>query len=113
MCRELVYKWHRRFRDGRQTTSDDERSARPPVVDEKLVESVCNIVDEDRRVTVRVIETRTGVSRFTINAVLKERLNMHKVCARWIPRLGETGASWSENCIFPMSDFIVNLLLLV
>ena len=27
--------------------------------------------------------------------------------------IGETGASWSENCIFPMSDFNVNLLLLV
>ena len=27
--------------------------------------------------------------------------------------LGETGASWSENCIVPMSDFNVNLLLLV
>ena len=27
--------------------------------------------------------------------------------------VGETGASWSENCIFPMSDFNANLLLLV
>ena len=25
--------------------------------------------------------------------------------------VGETGASWSENCIFPNSDFNVNLLL--
>ena len=63
MCRALVYKWHRRFRDGRQTTSDDERSARPPVVDEKLVESVCNIVDEDRRVTVREIERELADSQ--------------------------------------------------
>ncbi|XP_052818061.1 rotatin-like [Mya arenaria] len=50
--RMLVYKWHKRFSEGRESICDDVRSGRPvsqtTVCD---VEAVKNIVDADRRVT--------------------------------------------------------------
>ena len=54
---------------------------------EKMADSVNNIVKEDSRVTIRELESRTGVSRDTVEVILKEKLNMNKVCARWIPML--------------------------
>ena len=80
--------WHKRFWDGRQSTSDDERSGRTSLTDRQLGKSFCNIDHEDRRPTIRELERRTGFTLETVNIVLKEeRLNMKNVCTRWIPRL--------------------------
>ena len=49
--------------------------------------SVNSLVNEDRRVTIRELSDRFGIGRSTINVILKEKLDMNKVCARWIPRI--------------------------
>ena len=33
------------------------------------------------------LSDRLGVGRSTINIILKEKLDMNKACARWIPRI--------------------------
>ena len=49
--------------------------------------SVNSLVNENRRVTIRELSDRFGIGRSTINIIWKEKLDMNKVCARWIPRI--------------------------
>lgn len=85
--RALVFKWHNRFRNGRESINDDERCGRSPTVRKSLAEKVKEMIYEDRRLTVRAISADLGVSLSTIHTILKDDLNMNKVSARWVPRL--------------------------
>lgn len=85
--RAFVFKWHARFRDGRDSIQDDPRCGRPSVVKSSMVGKVRDIVKEDRRVTVRYIAVELGVSPSVIHEILTKELNMSKVSARWVPRL--------------------------
>jgi transposase-like protein len=56
VCRSLVYKWHRRFSDERESIGDDLRTGRPVGVrDKETVESVRAKINEDRRISLRQI----------------------------------------------------------
>jgi transposase len=85
--RSAVYKWHKRFKEGRQSLEDDERSGRPAIIDVKLVTSVKNTVEQDRRLTIREIVETTGASYGTVRTILQDNLNMRRLCARWVPRI--------------------------
>ena len=49
----LVFKWHKRFREGRDSVEDDERCGRPAMVRLTMSEKVKELVYRDRRYTVR------------------------------------------------------------
>lgn len=83
----VVYKWHSRFRSGRESISDDPRSGRPAVVACSIRDSVKDMVNKDRRTTIKVLADEHGVSGSTVHGVLTEELGMSKVSARWVPRL--------------------------
>ena len=87
VCRTLVYKWHRRFSAGRTSTEADKRSGRPGMINAGLTDSVREAIDTDGRVSIQELADRFGVGKTTIDVILKERLKMNKVCARWIPRI--------------------------
>ncbi|XP_052809592.1 uncharacterized protein LOC128238054 [Mya arenaria] len=87
--RMLVYKWHKRFSEGRESICDDVRSGRPvsqtTVCD---VEAVKNIVDADRRVTRYEICKMLDMSYDgSVRRIMKDSLKMSRVSARWVPRL--------------------------
>jgi transposase len=50
-----VYKWYNRFKEGRQGTGDDERSGRPVTKTSSYVADVKDLLDKDRRLTIREI----------------------------------------------------------
>ena len=83
----FVYKWHSRFRNGRESIQDDPRSGRPSVVVASIKDKVKDMVNADRRVTVRDISDELGVSCSTVHGILTDNLGMSKVSARWVPRL--------------------------
>ena len=87
VCRTRVYKWHRRFSAGRTSTETDKRSSRPGMINAGLTDSVREAIDTDGRVSIRELADRFGVGKTSIDFILKERLKMNKVCARWIPRI--------------------------
>ena len=82
-----MYMWHRRFSDGRNSTEVDSRSGRPGLINAGLVDSVRDMIEEDLRVSIRELSDRIGVGKTAIDVLLKERLKMNNVCARWIPRI--------------------------
>lgn len=83
----VVYKWHKRFRDGRKSTEDDPREGRPCVVKMTVKDKVKDMIRTDRRMTVRSIAQELGVSCSTVHDVLTKELGMSKVSSRWVPRL--------------------------
>ena len=63
MSRTRLFKWHRRFKEGREEVEDDHRSGRPFTsrTDEN-VERVRQKVRSDRRLTVRMIADELGMN---------------------------------------------------
>ena len=80
-----LYKWHKRFRDGRTDVADDQRSGRPSVISNSSCALVNDLVAEDRRVGHREISERTGLSKGTVLTIMHEHLQLRKVVARWVP----------------------------
>ena len=79
-----VCKWVRRFNDGRESIENDPRGGRPiSVLTEKNVATVKTLIEEDAHYTVQEIEELTGIHSSSVLKILRERLGLRKVCARW------------------------------
>jgi len=82
-----VYKWVKRFSEGRESVTDEERSGRPATSrTEENIAKVHQIVLENRRLTVRTMAERVNINRETVRKILTEDLDMRKVCAKMIPK---------------------------
>ena len=83
MSRTHVFKWHKRFHEGRTDVEDDERSRRPTIskttINKREIEK---IVREDRRLIIRLIAERMSIDKETMWQVVHENLHMTKVCAQ-------------------------------
>lgn len=83
-----VCKWVRRFNDGRESIENDPRVGRPvSVLTEKNVATVKTLIEEDARYTVHEIEELSGIHSSSVLKILRERLGLRKICARWVPHL--------------------------
>ncbi|XP_052775779.1 protein GVQW3-like [Mya arenaria] len=87
VSRSLVFEWHRRFRDGRESLKDDEGRGRKKKYGATLVTSIADALAKDRLLKVRTLSEMFGVGYGTIHRILTEDLQMSKVHARWVPRL--------------------------
>ena len=45
------------------------------------------LVEQDARLSVKNIASCTGISEGSVQTILKKRLDLRKVCARWVPHL--------------------------
>jgi len=66
MKKTAVYKWVKRFSEGRESVTDEESSGRP--VTSRTEENIANvrqILRENRRLTVRSIEKQVNIDRET------------------------------------------------
>ena len=45
------------------------------------------MVEQDARLSVKDITSCTGISEGSVQTVMKKRLDLRKVCARWVPHL--------------------------
>ncbi|KAL1132425.1 hypothetical protein AAG570_010380 [Ranatra chinensis] len=84
--RSTVSRWANRFREGRVSVQDDQRSGRPKTAtDERGVKLVADFIGEDRRVTCDEISYCTGISPTSVYRILTEVLHKRKVCSCWVP----------------------------
>src|SRR5258705_9697331 len=68
---ETVRKWHRRYREGRQTATADPRSGRPSTSrTADHVEEVGRIIREDRRQSVQDVAVKVAISYGSCYAIL-------------------------------------------
>jgi len=87
MKKTTVYKWAKRFSEGRERVADEERSGRPATsTTEEKIAKVRQILRENRRLTVRSIAEQVNIDRETVRKILSEDLDMRKVCAKMVPK---------------------------
>ena len=87
MKKTAVYKWVKRFSEGRENVTDAERSGRPATsTAEGNIAKICQIVRENRQLTVRSIAEQLNNNRETVRNILTEDLNMRKVCTKMVPK---------------------------
>jgi hypothetical protein len=80
--------WYKRFKDGRTSVDDDERSGRPststtPENNEKVREAIVT----DRRRTIHDVCLIVGMSYGSVQRILSDDLNMRRIAAKCVPRL--------------------------
>jgi len=76
------------FKRGRTSLEDEKRPGRPSTSSTpKNVETIQRLVHEDRQRTTKDIATIVNVSYGTVQTILTCDLNMHRVAAKFIPRL--------------------------
>ena len=83
-----VYRWVKAFKAGKFSVEDDTRPGRSKTsVTKDNIAAVKIVVEQDARLSVRDIASCTGVSEGSVQTILKKRLDLRKVCARWVPHL--------------------------
>jgi len=88
MCRATCFEWHARFKRGRTSLEDDERSGRPSTSSTPTnVETIRWVVHEDCRITIKEIAAIVNVSYGTAQTILTRNMNMHRIAAKFVPRL--------------------------
>ena len=82
------FRWVKAFKAGKFSVEDDTHPGRPKTsVTKTNIAAVKIVVEKDALLSVRDIASCTGVSEGSVQAILKKRLNLRKVCARWVPHL--------------------------
>ena len=75
------------FSEGRGSIADEKRSGQTATSrSEENIPKVCQIVRENRRLTVRSIAEQVIIDRETVRKVLTEDLDMRKVWAKMVPK---------------------------
>ena len=109
MNRASVFKWHKRFKEGRESVLDDERCGRSKEVNRpELIGQIKNFMDKDRPVLIETISAQFDVSMGTVHTIIREELKMRKICAKFSQGCSEKirkkdvvmiAARWSSRSI--------------
>lgn len=88
LSRTIVFEWHARFKAGRLSFEDDERTGRPSTSKTaENVERIRELIHEDRRLTIHDLADNVGISYGVCQEILTENLNMRRIAAKFVPRL--------------------------
>ena len=83
-----VFRWVKAFKARKISVEDDTRPGRPKTsVTKANIAAVKIVVKQDARLSVKDIASCTGISEGSVQTILKKRLDLRKVCARWVPHL--------------------------
>ena len=88
MNRASVFGCHKRFKKGRESVRDDERCGRSKEVRTRaLIGQIKNFMEKDRLVSIEIISAQFDVSVGTVHTIIREKLTMQKICAKFVPRV--------------------------
>ena len=83
-----VFRWVKAFKAGKFSVEDDTLPGRPKTsVTKANIAAVKIVVEQDARLSVKDIASCTGISEGSVQTILKKRLDLRKVCARWVSHL--------------------------
>jgi hypothetical protein len=83
-----VFKWHKRFAQGRDSLEDDEHTSRPRTVRTELkIQEIATLVHANRFQTVNEIAGAAGISHGTCHKILPGDLNMSHLNQHSVPRV--------------------------
>jgi hypothetical protein len=82
-----VYRWHKAFKDGRESVEDEQRSGLvSSSKTQRNVDAVMSVLNRDRRLTVRMIAEELELAKTVVHEIVTQELMMRKVCAKLVPK---------------------------
>ena len=85
---------------------DDDRPGRPrTAVTDDNIKKVRDVTRKDRRLGVRAVAEEVNLDRENVRRILREELNMRKVCAKMVPKLLSPGQRASPQRIICEANF--------
>jgi histone-lysine N-methyltransferase SETMAR len=88
MSQRKTFLWYKRFKFGRTSVDDDERSGRPSTsTTPENIAKVREAILVDRRRTIHDVFEIVGLSYGTVQRILTDKLNMRRISAKFVPRL--------------------------
>ena len=85
VVRSLVYKWHKRYSEGQETTMEDNRFGHP--VSKSKTSDIKDRLDVDWRLTMHELCSELDIGYRGVHWILKNKLSMSRVSARLVPPL--------------------------
>ena len=83
-----VFRWVKAFKAGKFSGEDVTRPGRPKTsVNKANIAAIKIVVEQDARLSVKDKASCTGISESSVQTILKKRLDLRKICARWVPQL--------------------------
>ena len=83
-----VFRWVKAFKAGKFSVENDTRPGRHKIsVTRANIAAVKIVVEQDARLSVKDIASCTVIPENSLQTILKKRLVLRKVCARWVPHL--------------------------
>jgi hypothetical protein len=83
-----TYDWFNRFKNGRTSIDDDERSGRPSTgTTPENVAKVREVIREDRRRMIQDVCNILVLLYGTCQRILSDELDMRRIAAKFVPRL--------------------------
>ncbi|UYV62392.1 hypothetical protein LAZ67_2000365 [Cordylochernes scorpioides] len=87
MSRRRVFEWYKRFKEGREETAGNESSGRPSTsTTPEKADKVLELVREDRRITVREVAEKAGISFGSTQSIMKDILGVRRLNAVLVPK---------------------------
>jgi len=87
MSRARVFKWHKRFSEGRESVKDDDRPGCPrTAATDDSIEKVRDVIRKDRRLGVRAVTEEVNMDRESVRRILSEELYMRKFLQKWFQK---------------------------
>ncbi|KAG5314739.1 SETMR methyltransferase, partial [Acromyrmex insinuator] len=82
-----VYEWHERFRSGRESVEDNERSSRPSTskTDENI-NKVREMLANNRKLTIRELAEDLNIAYGSIQDIVVNDLGLRRVAAKLVPK---------------------------
>ena len=88
MKKTALHQWYSSwYENGYESVMDDQRSGRPTSITSQKVQEIKELLDKERRITIREVSQRVDCSVGTVHTIIHENLNMRRLCARWIPKM--------------------------
>jgi histone-lysine N-methyltransferase SETMAR len=81
LSRTTIFERHERFREGRESVKDDERSGRPTRSrTDKNIAAIDKMFKEDRKMTSRLITDTFSIPKTVVLRILREDMKKRKLC---------------------------------
>ena len=85
ISRPAIVKWCQLFDQGRTDLGDEHREGRPSTTDNN-VQAIEEMIRNNHRVTIADVAEKLRMSIGSAHAIVRDRLQYRKLCARWVPR---------------------------